>query len=150
MVQSAFRFATARRQLLELHWLPRVSIGERANVFEKSRLRCSDLCWLCVFRILDRVLRPFDKACGGKLLTTKALLRRRSRTAARRLQNARAGGSETWGWRSGLPPGRDRLLCWRRPARRSRCHPFQIDAEGNEGQGDRAGIAPLMHKAAGL
>src|SRR5271170_5956046 len=49
--------------------LSRASIGERENVPEKSRLRCSDLCRLCVCRILDRVLRPRDSARGGKLLT---------------------------------------------------------------------------------
>jgi hypothetical protein len=42
------------------------------NVPEKSRLRCSDLCRLCVCRILVLVLGPRNSSRGGKLLTAKA------------------------------------------------------------------------------
>jgi hypothetical protein len=49
--------------------LPRASIGEKTNVPEKSRLRCSDLRRLCVCRILVRVLGPRNSSRGGKLLT---------------------------------------------------------------------------------
>jgi hypothetical protein len=49
--------------------LSRASIGERADVPEKSRLRCSDWCRLRVCRILDCVLRARDNVRGGKLLS---------------------------------------------------------------------------------
>ncbi len=74
---------------------PRASIGESANVPEKRRLHCCDLRRLCVCRVLERVLRPLDRARGGKLLTRSRwpLIRRASRWAVDEANAISAGAA---------------------------------------------------------
>ena len=63
---------SGRWSLAELPFSHGRALVRGRNVPEKSRLRCSDLCRLCVCRILVLVLGPRNSSRGGKLLTAKA------------------------------------------------------------------------------
>jgi hypothetical protein len=62
-------------------------MARRRNVPEKSCVCGSDLCRLCVCRILVRGVRPLNSSRGGKLLTTKAPASLRAPAAAIRLDH---------------------------------------------------------------
>jgi hypothetical protein len=63
---------SGRWSLAELPFSHGRALVRGRNVPEKSRLRCSDLCRLCVCSILVLVLGPRNSSRGGKLLTAKA------------------------------------------------------------------------------